>query len=240
MWREWIGHKLKYSFITAIFLKITITTWAAPNVRDVIFGGVDNSCLLSLCSQMYLFSYTMLDFNNREHVHHLKVLGLLKGSLWARQIRERFQENERKRWELTTSCLWSQRAEERKRFTLCSANGQVRSVVCGHSSTQCHLPLCWGPGQGVEGLKGWPLPAPGTQSSSSQGLPGYQQRGRQRMDRKPGVGVGKVHSFSLEGHLRHRDPCLLDVFLWLRPSIQFWDLPLQQGTLLLELCFLLM
>ena len=27
------------------------------------------------------FSYTMLDFNNREHVHHLKVLGPLKGSL---------------------------------------------------------------------------------------------------------------------------------------------------------------
>lgn len=112
---------------------------------------------------MHLFSYTMLDFNNREHVHHLKVLGPLKGSLWAKQIIDTFQGNERKRWKLTTSCLWSQRAEERKRFTLHSANGQVRSVVCGRSSTRCHLTLCWGPGQGVGGLKGWPLPTPGTQ-----------------------------------------------------------------------------
>ena len=34
------------------------------------------------------------------------------------------------------------RAEERKRFTLHSANGQVRGMVCGHSSTRCHLPFC--------------------------------------------------------------------------------------------------
>lgn len=67
-------------------------------------------------------------------------------------------------------------------------------------------------GEVVAVWKGWPLPTPGTGVKLIT-RPGYQQRGRRRMDRKPGVGVGKVHSFSLKGHLRHRDPCLLDVFL---------------------------
>lgn len=115
------------------------------------------SLVFMLTYVSFFLHHAEFGFHNREHVYHLKVLGLLKGSLVSQADQREIPGNKRKWRELGLPCLCGVREQRKGRDLHPPANGQVRSrsvdTACPDAS-----PSAEDRGGGLEGLKGGLFP----------------------------------------------------------------------------------